>query len=106
MHPRECCLGKEGRSLSSPGTLASGQMEQVTHIRVPQGTALVTANILRHQDTGHSSCPVPAIAQVSWREPQSHRSPDWRAKEGSPENSRDSVRGQSSQRLGGHGSSE
>lgn len=92
--------------MSSPGTLASGQMEQVTRIRVPQGTALVTANILRHQDTGHSSCPVPAVAQVSWREPQSHRSPDWRAKEGSPVNSQDSMRGQSSQRLGGHGSSE
>lgn len=101
-----CCLGKEGGSLSSPGALASGQMEHMTHIRVPQGTALVTANIPRHRDMGHSSCPVPAIVQVSWREPQCLRSPDWRAKEGSPANSRDSARGQSSQRLGGHGSSE
>lgn len=66
--------------MSSPGALASGQMEHMTHIRVPQGTALVTANIPRHRDMGHSSCPVLAIVQVSWREPQCRRSPDWRAK--------------------------
>ena len=61
-----------GRGLVITRSLASGQM---AHIRVPQGTALVTASILRHQDKGHSSSPEPAIAQVSQREPQCQRSP-------------------------------
>ena len=61
-----------GRGLVITRSLVSGQM---AHIRVPQGTALVTASILRHQDKAHSSGPEPAIAQVSQREPQCQRSP-------------------------------
>lgn len=41
-------------------------MEQMAHVRVPQGTvsALGTANVLKHQRVSHRSCPVPMIARV------------------------------------------